>query len=82
MAKSGFLDRTLAQLRGAWKDIAGRGKFTPRPDLPDDVAHHLQCRRQIVAHDGEREIRLARRSDVLHDHVDRDIPLGDGREDR
>ena len=33
--KKGFLDRTLAQIRNAWKDIAGRGKFV-RPDLPDD----------------------------------------------
>ena len=43
MAKSGFLDRTLAQLRGAWKDIAGRGKFTPRPDLPDDDKGRLRA---------------------------------------
>ncbi len=43
MAKIGFLDRTLAQLRGAWKDIAERGKFTPRPDLPDDDKSRLRA---------------------------------------
>lgn len=41
MAKTGFLDRTLSQLRNAWKDIAGRGKFV-RPDLPDDDIDRLR----------------------------------------
>ena len=40
--KTGFLDRTLAQIRNAWKDIAGRGKFVPRPDLPDDDIDRLR----------------------------------------
>ncbi len=41
MAKTGFLDRTLSQLRNAWKDIAGRGTFV-RPDLPDDDIDRLR----------------------------------------
>ena len=52
MVKAGFLDRTLSQLRSAWKDIAGRGKFAPRPDLPaadrkrlrEDMAECLEGR--------------------------------------
>ena len=38
---TGFLDRTLTQIRNAWKDIAGRGKFV-RPDLPDDDRDRLR----------------------------------------
>ena len=40
---TGFIDRTLSQLRDAWKDIAGRGGAL-RPDLPDDDAAHLRER--------------------------------------
>ena len=39
--KKGFLDRTLAQIRNAWKDIAGHGKFV-RPDLPDEDIDRLR----------------------------------------
>ena len=39
--KTGFLDRTLAQIRTAWKDIAGRDRFV-RPDLPDDDLDRLR----------------------------------------
>ncbi len=41
--KSGFIDRTLSQLRNAWKDIAGRSGEV-RPDLPDDDAERLRAR--------------------------------------
>ena len=41
--KTGFIDRTLSQLRNAWKDIAGRGGEV-RPDLPDDDAERLRAK--------------------------------------
>ena len=39
--KSGFIDRTLSQLRNAWKDIAGRSGEV-RPELPDDDAERVR----------------------------------------
>jgi len=49
--KPGLIDRTLSQLRGAWRDIAASTRVAVtgavRPDLPDDDAARLK--RQIVA---------------------------------
>jgi malonyl-CoA decarboxylase len=58
-ASAGFLDsvfdRTLANLRSAWREIAGsaRGVLTgaPRPDLPDDDAARLR-EQMLICLDG------------------------------
>ena len=75
MARSGFLDRTLARIRNAWKDIAGRREFVPRPDLPDDDRDRL---RQAMAEclEGRGGEVSARAADLGHAYLTPSTPPG------
>jgi len=70
MARSGFLDCTLARIRNAWKDIAGRREFVPRPDLPDDDRDRLrQAMAECLEGRGGEVSARARAADLGHAYL-------------
>ena len=77
MARSGFLDRTLARIRNAWKDIAGRREFVPRPDLPDDDRDRLrQAMAECLEGRGGEVSTRARAADLGHAYLTPSTPPG------